>query len=486
MSRRAVVAVLMLTLTSLAVLALTLNPRWISLFPAPTKPAVNASNAGNASGVNASTSPSPGGNVTVRLVAVPDGAVLVNGSRLTVPATLSVARCSVLNVTQASWPGWEALNGTLLVRACRDTTLRLAWRRIYATVRFEGEGPFQLDGKNMTAPVAVKLPLYTLHNLTQLPYRRAAGSYVPLNGSVKLRVTGNLTVRLAWRMVCGGVLVRSDGPAVEVVSGGAKYRTPVCLPSPATLEAPLEVPINATHSWWLAWYWVGFRGGGGHWWSPTLNGSKLEVSGRPVVTLHYYVGMRGLRYVQAIVKWPPPYFNGSCPLNPGKAVEDIEVKNGWVHVYNGRICVWEGENTRVASLFVTLRFPGEVGRVVFEVWVPEWDGEKTYGSATVEYFFERGGTRIYHVYEPQVDCGNCRPEGRLTIYMDGGRTSVHPLDGFRVNYVLGVFNMYGFAEDWRNRFFSLPPGNSKYLYVDVGSYKPIIHEFYVRVVGVAP
>ena len=435
--RRVAVVVAVLAVLAAAA-ALVFWPR-----PPATKPVIS----GNASSVNATPASPPRVNVTVRLVAQSvAGPVLVNGSRVELPVTLRVARCSVLNVTQDSWPGWEALNGSLTVRACHNATLRLAWRRIYATVRFEGEGPFQLDGKNMTAPVALKLPLYTVHNVTQLPYRRGAATYTPLNRSLTLNVTGNVTVRLAWEMRCRGVSFRSEPVGVRGL--------PKCLPVPVTVEFPLEGPaINSTHRYWLAWYWIE-ENGSKWWWSPGINGSKLRIDKPANVTLHYLPGLKNLPYVVRVYRWPEAYV---------RAGMRVWVGGGWVRANASKPFTFTSKygTYDYYDYVVIFSVPGDAGLVEVEAYVPSGNGHITL------YYLPWGGFTY-----AEVVCGKGLEVYSTDSYFDlekfgfGGNGSgigleVHAFAPARMTVLV---NTSAFEEVWR-RGKCETPVNTLYPYV---------------------
>ena len=64
--------------------------------------------------------------------------VVVNGSRLGLPASVEAPACSVLVVEPIAAKGYEPLNGTLCVQVAGNVTVRLSFRRILALVRLEG------------------------------------------------------------------------------------------------------------------------------------------------------------------------------------------------------------------------------------------------------------------------------------------------------------------------------------------------------------
>ena len=235
-------------------------------------------------------------------------------------------------------------NASLIVKASRvNVTLKLV---------VNAAAPYLINGSQHRGNLTLILPWGATINITLLRLEKGPEILTPLNRSLALNVTGNLTVRLVWELRCRGVSFRSEPVRVKGL--------PKCLPAPVTVEFPIEGPaINGTHRWWLAWYWVE-ENGSKWWWSPGINGTKLHITKPANVTLHYLPGLKNLPYVKRVVEFPDGYFNGSCPLNPGKAIEDYRLEHGWLHVYNPRKCAWEGDQTISGFMIVTFEIPVDV------------------------------------------------------------------------------------------------------------------------------
>ena len=179
-------------------------------------------------------------------------------------------------------------NASLIVKASR----------VNVTVKFavNAPAPYLVNGSQHRGNLTLTLPWGATLNITPLRLEKGPELLTPINRSLTLNVTGNVTVRLAWEMRCRGVSFRSEPVGVRGL--------PKCLPVPVTVEFPLEGPaINSTHRYWLAWYWIE-ENGSKWWWSPGINGSKLRINRPANVTLHYVLGLKELPYVLKVYKWP--------------------------------------------------------------------------------------------------------------------------------------------------------------------------------------
>ncbi|GEM_PF-1979267 len=388
-----------------------------------------------------------------------------------------------------------SLNATGSLIIYGNASLVVEAERVYVSVRIlvNASAPYLVNGTEHKGPTTLRVPLGSLIVIKAKPQKAGVGSYIPLNSTVVYTADQNTTLRLYWayriNYTCkpGEIwIITNLRENVTAYINGKPVQLPTCIRPPVVVEGVFAGPaINGTHRYWLGWYWVE-EGGRRWWWSYGINGSRLRVEGPANITLYYLPGLKGLPYVERVVEFPEGFFNGSCPLNPGKAVEDWEVRDGWLHVYNPRPCNFEGENTRITRLIATMRISRKIKFVEIEVRVPEWNGRNYYDESWIYVAIQSGGTVFYLIPELEIYCKNCAPRAETTrILFDGYKVyRVRPEWG-KIHIFGGSFNMYGFVEDWQNHFWKFP-NNGQYVFVGVGSYYRLTHEFYVRVVGVTP
>jgi len=482
------------------VLAYTARPSWL---PA-------GRGGGRAAGGGAAGKSGAAGRA-VQPLCVLDAA---NGSGYTVHVKRLGGRCpSVWAYSVEARRGWRlrgvelAANGTArrlnasgYVELSGNATLRVEAERVRVTVRIlpNASAPYLVNGSRRRGNATLEVPLGSTLVVEPLPLNRTGGGYVPLNTSGALVVEGNATLHLywAWRWrPCRGGAVRIvpsvPGLEASIAVGGEERRLPLCLNPPVSIGPGIAGPvINATHRWWLAWYWVE-ENGSRHWWSPGINGSTLVVRGPANVTAVYVPGLKDLPYVERVWRWPEPYFNGSCPLNPGKAVEDIEVRDGWVHVYNPRTCVGERENKDIGRVFAFLEVSRLVGAVKLEVWVPDWRNARDAGIYVAIYDagedMDGKNHGVFTGARLDDPMNNFRPPVpvRTVIYTD----TVYFCEAQPRRWIItmaGVgFNKYGFVKDWMHSFWRLPRGD-RFLYVCVESIGTVARDVYIRVIAVSP
>jgi len=378
--------------------------------------------------------------------------------------------------------GAHEYNSTIFTVTLTDNaTLIVLTERIYVSLRVlvNGSAPYLVNGSERRGDATLRVPLGARVNITGLQGRWRGFELAPLNRSTTVEATGNMTVHLYWLRRCQGVYVTSNVPVPLL---------PACHKPPLTLSYGLAGPtINATHRYWLAWYWIE-ENGSRHWWSPGINGTKLHIPRPANITLHYIPGLKDLPYVLRVYKWPEPYFNGSCPLSPGKAVEDIEVKDGWVHLYNFRPCTWPLSNTKYLDSFVVMGLDGSVGVVKVEVYVPSW---KSSDMSDIVYVILDRGCKEANSSSYFVKDTEAIPAPHRLVVLYDGRGDESRYHGYwgkywdRTGTQYIQFNMYGFVNttDFGRYLFKYPCA-PKILRIDV--FGGLARDVYIRVLGVAP
>ena len=283
--------------------------------------------------------------VTLNVSSVGAGKVLVNGSEA---GQIQLEAGSIVILEASAEKYWRLrewrVNGTpraaderLVLFVNGPTLVEAVFERVMVRL--------VIFGNASPASVAVNGTVY------QLPYNASlpAGTYleiapvaeddlVALDKPVTLKLEEDTEITLRFRKasnaytpVCraeGWVLVDSEAAKWAIVNG--ENRTlPVCVPAPAAVRGPFQVPLNETHSLWLAWYWVE-QNGTMWWWSYGLNGSTLYLERGPAnVTLHYVLGLKDLPYVERV------YWHLSCYYNctyKGRLVGEISwkgISDGW-------------------------------------------------------------------------------------------------------------------------------------------------------------
>ncbi len=332
----------------------------------------------------------------------------------------------------------------------RNASLSVEARRMYyvLSIIVNYSAPYLVNGtKHKGSLDIVALRGGAFINITSLPLVAGRWSFVPINSSVQVVVSGNTTVRLYWRKVCRGVTVKSN-----VALPGL----PACYEPPVRLNYSIEGPvINGTHRWWLGWYWVE-EGGRRYWWSPGINGSTLVVKHPANVTAVYLPGLRDLPYVAKVPLWPGYYFNGSCKYSPGRPAERLEIRGGWVRAYDPLPCVFRvPQDVPNNMLWVPFLLPRGVRVAYVEIRVPKWrTWVNSYSSLDgIDVLFGEGWPPV--VPEMQILCKG--PAGDIRVAWDG---LLNPYEGVGANGVeLGYNGTPSFRMlEPKNCEYSMMPG----------------------------
>jgi len=261
--------------------------------------------------------------------------------------------------------GGHEYNSTRFTVSLTDNaTLAVSTERLYVTIRVlvNASAPYLLNGTEHRGNATLRVPLGARMNLTLLPGRRGSFDLVPLNASAMLVASGNATVRLYWLQRCRGVLVKSNVPVPLL---------PACHKPPIVLSYGLAGPtINATHRYWLAWYWVR-EGNRTWWWSPGINGTKLHIERPANVTLHYIPGLKTLPYVERVYQWPEAHVK--------YAGLRVWVEDGWAKAKaNLTYQFFYLNGTKyggpVYYYVLVLQAPPDVSLVKVEAYVPSGSG----------------------------------------------------------------------------------------------------------------
>lgn len=192
---------------------------------------------------------------------------LVNGANVSLPYSLEVDYGEWLNVTPIEVVGLKPLNGTVILRPVEDISLKLYYINASSVVK-----------------------------------------------GVDWRFNGSLPS-------CEGVLVYSNARLAWAIVDGRNVTLPYCASNSVEVEGSFELPLNKTHSLWLAWY----NASGTVY--PYFESEKIEVKDG-VVELHYVVGLRGLPYVARLdlallrdwyeaYRWNVSVEDGWIRLTPG-------------------------------------------------------------------------------------------------------------------------------------------------------------------------
>ncbi|GEM_PF-5565200 len=440
---------------------------------------------------------------SVELTGNVSGPVLVNGSRVRLPWRAELPYGAVLNVTPLPGGCLEPLNHSTVLRVTGSVEARLAWRVRHITVGVWGNysGSVLVNGTRYQVPFNLTVPCGASLNITPVGGQRGLWRILPLNGSFLLTARENVSLGLYWLLRCDGVLVTANVPNASALVDGVLRGLPYCARPPVVVEGVFGGPaINGTHRWWLGWCWVEERGKR-WWWSYGVNGSRLRVEGPANVTLYYLPGLRGLPYVERVLEFPKPFF-GMCMLHPGGSVEDWEVKDGWLHLYNPRECMFKGENKELGTLIGTFWLSPEVGAVEVEVNVTDWPEYEQ--NAGIEVFVLKGGTLLGAANETNTLCAMCEPP-RVTRILFGGKVKFilkQVGEGswrgkwvatfYRWEPTWGLVGIQGNGYDVDNYYkmydrelFRLPK-NGTFVHIKILGKNPIVYNAYLRVVGVIP
>jgi len=169
-----------------------------------------------------------------------------------------------------------------------------------------------------------------------------------------------------WRPTYGrySLLIVSNALNAYAYVNGERVELPHCIsaeePFSALVEAPRELSINETYSWWLGWWNLSGRC------APYFveQAKLVEVSGNLTLEIHYVLGLRELPYArEAYLYWPPMWYgapNPECPECPPMDICDMEIEDGYVRFYNFSI--------GGPGLSILLGFDEGVEGVWIEIW----------------------------------------------------------------------------------------------------------------------
>ena len=245
-----------------------------------------------------------------------------------------------------------------------NATLRIETERIRVHVEILSNttGSYAIiNGVNVTLPYSLEVfygdrisvtPLNTTNRIalnqtvTLIAQRDIALRLYFVNASSK-------TKRIDWRYTgrlpeCDGVLVYSNARNATALVNGRNVTLPFCAKPPVLVRGVYKQQLNATHSLWLAWYWVDY-GSERVWWSYGINGSTLKIRKPARVEIHYLLGLKDLPYVLRI---DPVVFEDWFKEAPWNVSQD----GGEIRII-GLNKTWWGEYI----FFVIVVVPKEVG-----------------------------------------------------------------------------------------------------------------------------
>ena len=255
------------------------------------------------------------------------GSVLVNGSKLSgvmnsSPFTVVLYAVPFENWVFKYWVVNDSITSRanpLVLRINANTSITAVFRESYCVLRVNGPRgysitvngtpkcvPFVIEtkcGTKLTLEASNESPLNATHKLKFTGWLTSSGSIVlSRNLTLVLKRNESLTlnaIATSSALSCRGVLVKSEIPGATILTGAKRLSLPACLTPPVELEGEWFVPLNDTHGYWLAWYWIESNGVK-YWWSYGLNGSRIKLDRPANVTLHYTLGLKELPYVTKV------------------------------------------------------------------------------------------------------------------------------------------------------------------------------------------
>ncbi|AKG38038.1 hypothetical protein MA03_00280 [Infirmifilum uzonense] len=210
-------------------------------------------------------------HVPVKVVVYSDleGArAVVNGSSVALPAELEVPWGSVLVVEQAPVEGYEALNGTVTLRALGDVEVRLAYRKVRFVARFLNVlVPVKVNATGRVYAGNFTLAFNRSHTVAVEPYGVDDAGCAPFNQTHKvclhgwLRRSTNETLRVRYLYVnlTGDEVFDQlqvytkasyDAAVIEVLVGNTTVKT-IAWPAASLMVVPFRAEYEYVGNGWF-------------------------------------------------------------------------------------------------------------------------------------------------------------------------------------------------------------------------------------------